>query len=429
MVDYEKFVEKKKKTKGPDYLKDDFEIGGSKIKESFTWMTPKWKVMKAGKNSVKIQGIALPGDIVSKNKMKYLSEEIKMAARTLSGKPITINHSPWNKHHPDYDASKVVGDVPNAEFESGAVEYWGFVRKEPYVTMLRTHDPRIKGVSIEASYIHNRCIECGERFYSEKAFKLHMSESHGIVDGISEPHGIHLDALSLVIEPETPGVPSATVQVMETESKATILRLYETHLAEKGLTFNSNGVAISSTEEPEKDEHGCLIHSEKWDGEKCVPKEVTENVDDEEPKEHPVCKDGFVLNPASKVCEPVSDVAAKVDEIFKVATETQRKKLYCDIIRAYNHTVKEHRKLVETDLAGKIDSFLNMLNVSNTRITALENSKVLKETVSANLVETVRKLTVRQDNLEAKQKGSFKGQSPAIKKDEESLDSKSPYAQ
>lgn len=178
-----------------------------KIFESFSWLTPEaFSLEDVGRNKVRIKGVALKSNAISKNRRKYMDEEVLKSARTLIGKPITINH----------DMNKIVGNIEWAEYENGALEYYGIVKKQPFVGLLRSHSPDIKGVSVEAGYLHNKCPICGDKFYSEEAFADHMNSKHHVKEGITQPHGINFSALSLVVSPEIPGVRDTTIDLMET---------------------------------------------------------------------------------------------------------------------------------------------------------------------------------------------------------------------
>jgi uncharacterized C2H2 Zn-finger protein len=196
------------------------------IIESFEWATgPEFKVVDAGKNTIRIKGVALKGDAISKNHRKYVVDELKRSARTWVGKPITINHDP----------KRIVGNLTWMEFsdESNALEYMGDINKQPYVNMLRDKSTEIRGVSVEAAYLHNRCPKCNMRFYSEQDFQKHMHDEHFIeTDPTREPHGILGTALSLVLAPEEPGYADTTIQVMETVQTG-FSRLVEILIKEK----------------------------------------------------------------------------------------------------------------------------------------------------------------------------------------------------
>ena len=189
------------------------------IKESFRWLTPEsFKVESIGKNTVKVRGVALRADAISKNNRKYVKEELVKAARTWINKPVTINH----------DANRIAGHIDWMEFEDPLLEYLMTIKKQPYVDMFRNHDKKIKGVSVEADYLYNRCAKCGERFYDEEAWQNHMVEKHLLKDLPTEPHGIKGTFLSVVVDPEVPGVPGTTTELWETLRKSTPLKLLET---------------------------------------------------------------------------------------------------------------------------------------------------------------------------------------------------------
>ena len=106
------------------------------LTESFRWMTPSFKTVDAGKNTIRIKCVAATADSVSRNNRKYVAEELKRAARTFVGKPVTINHNPNRK----------VGNVFWCEYEHPNLECLADIKKEPYVGLLRDHSTKIRGV-------------------------------------------------------------------------------------------------------------------------------------------------------------------------------------------------------------------------------------------------------------------------------------------
>lgn len=190
------------------------------ILESFRWLPPDdMRVKKGAGKKVIIKGRALFAGTVSRNLRKYVKEELVRAARTLVGRPVTINHDPH----------RIVGHVIDAEEEENAIEYVAEINKHPYVQRLLDRKSMatesyykkwmvnpISGVSVEADYRHNRCIECGESFYDQATFEAHMWEAHRIKNFKFEPRGILMKALSLVEPPEKPGVSGTTIELMET---------------------------------------------------------------------------------------------------------------------------------------------------------------------------------------------------------------------
>ena len=193
-----------------------------KLSESWAWWVDNFKTSEYP-GSAKISGIALRGGQTSKNNRKYVEEELMKGARTLRGKPLTVNH----------DNKNIAGTVELSEYENGELHYAATVKKEPYKTMVKERDARIKGVSIEGQYINLICPTCREHFETEAYFKAHMKDEHNILQPISEVHGLHLDSLSLVVSPEIPGVESTTLDVLEMQEAQN--RIFET--IQKDRTF------------------------------------------------------------------------------------------------------------------------------------------------------------------------------------------------
>jgi hypothetical protein len=138
------------------------------------------------------------------NKVPYTHDELLRAARTLTQKPLLINHLETVEEVRHYLAEKDklipapvkaalqgliarartdVGQVIDSEFEDDAVEYVGQVTDSATQEAL----PLVKGVSIGA-----------------------IPRTTG-----NPPKGIIFTDLSLIFEPETPGDPDATAEIME----------------------------------------------------------------------------------------------------------------------------------------------------------------------------------------------------------------------
>lgn len=265
------------------------------IAEKFSWMSPEFKTVDSGKNTIRIKGIALKGNVVSRNNRKYVDEELKKAARSWIGKPVTINH----------DDNRKVGNVTWMEYDDdGFLEYIADINKQPYVTMLREKSTDIKGVSVQANYLHNRCPKCGDRFYTEEDFASHMWTRHFIkTDPTREPHGLVGQALSLVLAPEEPGFPDTTIELMETKQEPSLQLLetvIKTKIEEEDYMAKISGKAAVSQEPripwdktktvKEQEVHTCP-DGEHWSESegKCVPNAVQEQ---EEPLKTE-CPEGF----------------------------------------------------------------------------------------------------------------------------------------
>jgi len=198
------------------------------IVEKFSWLIPDFKATEGTGNKLMIKGKALFSGVVSKNSRKYVHEELMKAARTLVGKPLTINH----------DMKRAAGNVTFAECEDETIEYVAEVNDKSAagrdsLQKFKTEGPQhYSGVSVEADYLYNRCPDCGKRFGESdqkeqlKAFDKHMRVEHQKITELTQPFGIVFKALSLVESPEVPGVAGTTIELLETAGDMS--RLLET---------------------------------------------------------------------------------------------------------------------------------------------------------------------------------------------------------
>ena len=191
------------------------------IVEGFRWFREEFKPLDRNGKNLFIKGKAIVPTI-SRNKRRYLEKELQASARTLTGKPMDVNHAVdvWEdqkQYHEDtygkgsfeVKKPKHVGNVLYGEYEDGAVEYVAQINDPEYREKLidrrdmtleqyrakHGKDP-VYGVSISASF---RYPEEGK--------------------DILTPIGIVFERLSLVEDPERPGVVGTTIRVMETEGE------------------------------------------------------------------------------------------------------------------------------------------------------------------------------------------------------------------
>lgn len=176
-----------------------------KLYESYSWLRDDLKYAGPKGSKAQFKGVALR-PVISGNGKKYVDEELHRAARTLVGKPVTLNHN----------MQKIKGDVTWAEYEDGNIEYVMEISDREYVQKLQdkfrmpaneyikkwSREP-IYGVSVEANY------------------RYHQENKNAI-----EPHGIIFNALSIVEDPEKPGVAGTSIELMEMQQQ-TELRLVE----------------------------------------------------------------------------------------------------------------------------------------------------------------------------------------------------------
>ena len=276
-----------------------------KIRESFSWMTPEFKVAtSAGKHTIRIKGVAMRSDVTSRNNRKYIDEELVKAARTFYEKPVTINH----------DMTKKVGTVKWMEYENGCLEYIADINKQPYVDLLRSKSADIKGVSIEALYLHNICPKCGQKFYSEEEYHNHMQNTEYLKNyETTEPHGIVGQALSLVLSPEEPGYTGTTIELMEKYQKP-VSQLLETVIKtakeKETMTQTSSKVPYKIKEQaeiPPEDEKKKEDEDEDEDEKKAEEIDANTGEQSEGEPEKLSCPEGYHLvtdDTGNQTCEP-----------------------------------------------------------------------------------------------------------------------------
>jgi hypothetical protein len=174
-----------------------------KLKESFNWLMPFKASLEGAKHLIK--GIAISIGR-TKNRINYTGDELLRSARTLTQKPLLINHLETIDEVQEYLAknagtipdlvkkalenmiarSKVdVGQVFDSEFENNSVEY-----------VAQVTDPATQAV-VDAGLVKGVSIGAVPRIVS------------------NPPQGIIFTDLSLITDPETPADPDATAEVME----------------------------------------------------------------------------------------------------------------------------------------------------------------------------------------------------------------------
>lgn len=411
------------------------------IMESFKWLADDFTIRKSTEKSVVCRVRAGHGGVVSKNNRRYLSEEFMRAARTASGRKIDVNHN-----------SVQIGKVPIADYENDTLEFVTEVWKEPYATLIRTRSPEIMGWSINANYLYTQCPKCGKKFSDEKAYRDHMVNEEFVRDAAIVPRGIHFGefAISLVMKPETPGL-DTSYEVMETVKGfnalcETVLKekgLLSETVEKRGnqwCVIHCHGpdtgkpikcfpteaeaqkmhAAIQANEqedikpgshyceehpddprckehkkaihgeeqEEQKDEHGCIVGKEKWDGENCVP---IEQPKPEEPKD--LVKEAQTILDASP--EPYQSAWRTVLKRFdEVVLNTPQ----------YQAELIEHKRandLREKELNKKITETTSLHETIKAQQKELDALRPLKEQLANE--------TKRADNAEDKLKPKFKG--------------------
>ena len=186
----------------------------AQITESFQWATKELLAVPSDRNIVKIKGIAVKAGEISRNQRLYAGETLEKGASSFIDAPVTVNHSDYNAKH------NQVGKVNWMAFDKdGNMEYIAEVWNPAMVEELRAYaknpkSSKIREVSLQADYLFDECPVCKQRFTSNTLFQNHMSEVE-FKPMSAAPAQMKGRALSLVLAPQVPGVPSATLEVCE----------------------------------------------------------------------------------------------------------------------------------------------------------------------------------------------------------------------
>ena len=209
------------------------------IIESFQWfknLPEEFQTFGKDEDKIRIKVTSVHAGDISGNGRKYTEEALLRSVSSWNGLPFVVNH----------DMGLKIGNIEYTDFEGGALEHVVRVTKEPYVSLIREHSPAIKGVSINADYICNKCTKCPKMFSDEATWKEHMVKEHFVKDLPTQPHGIKGRELSLVYGREVPGL-KTELEVMETSNGFN--KLQETLVAEKGAwgIQATGGAAVGKT--------------------------------------------------------------------------------------------------------------------------------------------------------------------------------------
>jgi len=307
----------------------------------------------------------------------------------------------------NHDNKRIIGNVEWAEYEDGRLEGVFQTKNKIYAERLRKHDPSIHGLSVQASYLYNKCVKCGEQFYSEKGFRQHMDSAHGIIEGITEPHGIIFDALALVEGPEVPGVPTTEMDLWET--KGGFLRLAETLIEDRGYSKEQAQLASEQPPaHPVEQGHPECGPNAHWDEEKreCVADNIEERLQKLEKR--------FIA--IKKYGEMLEDLESRYDAFVQESGGIPAKES------------KEGREIGLSERLSGIQNQLDLLTETYTIHDKLlrgiwdhvQEQPQLRE--SENTSKRLQALEIKYDNLEAKVKGQFKGHQKEREKTPEHID-------
>jgi phage head maturation protease len=228
-----------------------------------------------GPNGLKVVGLALPFDAVSRNNFTYITESIEKAKETMVNKSCLFNHNP----------EAVIGHVKEAGIESAGMGYQ--VDINPNATNPAT------GVrfaeSIERGDLKKVSIQC--MYDSDKSFMDESGVTHAYIKEFLE--------LSFVT---IPGFEDTTAQVVES---------FKTTRGKKMSEENPK------QEEPSKDESEKKPEEEK----KEEPKEEEKKEEAKEKYEEPKKEEDEKENPIKEVMKKIETMDKRISAIEKYVKE------------------------------------------------------------------------------------------------------------
>ena len=190
--------------------------------ESFSWFRPELKTTGQTGNKLRIRGKAI-FPTISGNNREYIARELELSARTLANVPIDVNHEYdlWEslkvaseeKGMPfTVPAPKYKGNVSDAEWDDNCVEYAAEINNPEYVAKIKDRQSIMEGNMTREEY--------KAKWGKEPIYGVSISASYRYADtegDKTKPHGLMFRRLSLVEDPERPGVKGTTISVMETQ--------------------------------------------------------------------------------------------------------------------------------------------------------------------------------------------------------------------
>ena len=145
-------------------------------REAFRWAEPRLQALENGEGVYRVEALF---PVESMNRVIYTEEELVRAARTLIGRPVSLNHE-----------KPLEGvEILDAEYEDGAVE-----------CLLRVENPEIKNM-----------IDQGEILHVSIEAEYREAE---VLDGL-KPKGLVFTGLALLTRDTLPGVPLTRITPLE----------------------------------------------------------------------------------------------------------------------------------------------------------------------------------------------------------------------
>lgn len=260
----------------------DETLGYGSAYESFRWAKSMLQYLRETKEK-KYYKVLLGFPVKSMNGNVYKERDLIAAALTLKGIHPSLNHK--NEWH--FKPGSRWGEITaeDARYEDGAIEVVLGVSKSA-VCPICNGKPMTE--LIDSKRIVNVSLQGG----------CANSQIGGVCDGFQFDD----KGFSLLTSDVLPGIPMARIFPLEQLMVEALQKVDETKtIRRKRLRIKTK--VIEQAEEPEKDEHGCVVGKQRWDAdaEKCVPLPPEEQM---EP-----CPEGQVRNPETGECEPKKEQA------------------------------------------------------------------------------------------------------------------------
>ena len=203
------------------------------LSESFEWAHPhieEYKQLAGGAKLYRVRAIHVT---MTGNRRRYTLEELRLAGRSLTERPININH----KFRLPYPENRTL----DSEFNEG--ERW-------VETITQVSDPMLNKLIAERKVRH---VSIDGR-----------ARDHREVDGI-EPIGVAFTGLAFVTDSEIPGDPLTTVELMETVQEVELKEIMS--FGEPFAGYKDFAHCVAENRDKEDPEAYCASIMRKVEGE------------------------------------------------------------------------------------------------------------------------------------------------------------------
>jgi hypothetical protein len=382
----------------------------SKICENFSWLGDVQNIVFDPKqpNIVRLKYTWAKAGEISLNRRLYVASELEKCARTFIGKAVNVNHS---------DAQKI-GRIVWSEYDTadGKGEGVAEISKEPYVTLLRTHSPEVKGVSLQSLFLFCECSRCGKKFDSEQKLRQHLKDDEFLNDSaVNVPRGMVSGdpcGLALVVGDEQPGC-QTKIELMESKHRG-LNEMCETYLKEKKISVEPESVATSQSAQAQPIFLDPITETSKLAEEKKKIMPATENLSAfSNPKPEPKLQENITdLNLIQNVTKEPKDM---VSPAHKHTENTDRiRDGHTDLLRqpndkplgdktadVTNQQIKEKISLIEQAPEPFKTAFFDLIKIADNTVIATQNNHKAAESKNAELAALIAERDAEITRLKA----------------------------